>query len=158
MAHRRVRGTNTGIVRIFNTYGPRLQPGDDRVVSSFVAQALAGEPLTVFGDGTQTRSFCFVNDLVRGLVLMLDSDEPGPINLGNPIELTIRQLADVVLHLTGSASEVVNDDLPVDDPACRCPDISRAQHLLGWTPVTSLEEGLRKTINWQRAVAMSGEP
>ena len=148
-AHRRVRGANTGIVRIFNTYGPRLQPKDGRVVCGFVAQALAGEPLTVFGDGSQTRSFCYVDDLVRGLVLMLDSDEPGPVNLGNPIELTVRELAERILTLTESESEIVHQPLPIDDPTCRRPNIDKARHLLGWAPVVPLEEGLRKTIDWQ---------
>ena len=137
------------VARIFNTYGPRLSPDDGRVVSNVVSQALAGEDITIYGDGSQTRSFCYVADLVDGLVRLMEHDEPcGPINLGNPTELSVRQLVDVVLQLTGSSSEVVHRPLPTDDPKRRRPDITRAHDVLGWTPRTSLETGLRQTIVW----------
>ncbi|MER6378808.1 UDP-glucuronic acid decarboxylase family protein [Streptomyces sp. NPDC001250] len=147
-AYRTHQGTDTGIVRIFNTYGPRMRPHDGRVVSSFVAQALAGEPLTVYGDGKQTRSFCYVEDLVRGIVAMLDRDEPGPVNLGNPVELTVLELAELVLRLTGSRAEVQFHPLPVDDPTRRRPVIARAAERLGWVPEVGIEEGLRRTVRW----------
>lgn len=150
MAHHRTRGTDVGIVRIFNTYGPRLRVRDGRVVSNFVAQALAGEPLTVYGDGSQTRSFCYVADLVDGLLRMLDGTETGPINLGNPNEITVRQLADLVLALTGSSSPIEARPLPQDDPTVRRPDITLAGERLGWRPTVSLQEGLEATIAWQR--------
>ena len=145
MAWRRARGTNVGIVRIFNTYGPRLRPDDGRVVSNFLVQALAGLPLTVYGDGTQTRSLCYVDDLVDGIARMLGVDHPGPVNLGNPDEYTMLELARVVLELTGSDSPVEHLPLPVDDPTRRRPDISVAGEVLGWEPTTPLEEGLRRT-------------
>ena len=147
-AYRTNRGTNTGIVRIFNTYGPRMRPHDGRVVSSFVVQALAQEPLTVYGDGKQTRSFCYVDDLVRGIVAMLDHDEPGPVNLGNPVELTVLQLAELVLDLTGSQAEIQFHSLPVDDPTRRRPAIARAAQRLGWSPEVGIEDGLRRTVEW----------
>ncbi|WP_225833524.1 UDP-glucuronic acid decarboxylase family protein [Streptomyces sp. NK08204] len=147
-AYRTHRDTNTGIVRIFNTYGPRMRPHDGRVVSSFVVQALAGEPLTVYGDGKQTRSFCYVDDLVRGILAMLDRDEPGPVNLGNPVELTVLKLAELVLDLTGSRAEVQFHPLPVDDPTRRRPVIARAAERLGWVPEVDIEEGLRRTVRW----------
>ncbi|MFE9450439.1 UDP-glucuronic acid decarboxylase family protein [Streptomyces sp. NPDC006739] len=147
-AYRTHCATNTGIIRIFNTYGPRMRPHDGRVVSSFVVQALAGEPLTVYGDGKQTRSFCYVDDLVRGIVAMLDHDEPGPVNLGNPVELTVLELAERVLTLTGSRAEVQFHPLPVDDPTRRRPVIDRAFARLGWIPETGIEEGLRRTVDW----------
>jgi nucleoside-diphosphate-sugar epimerase len=150
MAHRRARTTDVGIVRIFNTYGPRLRVKDGRVVSNFVAQALAGEPLTIYGDGSQTRSFCYVSDLVDGLIRMLDSAETGPINLGNPNEMTVRELAALILELTGSASELVTEPLPQDDPTLRRPDITLASELLGWRPRIALSDGLLETIGWQR--------
>jgi dTDP-glucose 4,6-dehydratase len=149
MAHQRHCGTNVGIVRIFNTYGPRLRPNDGRVVSNFIAQALAGEPLTVYGSGLQTRSFCYVDDLVRGLVAMLDSEHVGPINLGNPIEMTVAELASKIIELTGSDSTLTYAPLPTDDPTCRRPDISRAADQLGWVPTIDVDEGLHKTIAWQ---------
>ncbi|MFF4255274.1 UDP-glucuronic acid decarboxylase family protein [Streptomyces sp. NPDC001663] len=147
-AYRTHCGTNTGIVRIFNTYGPRMRPHDGRVVSSFVVQALAGEPLTVYGDGKQTRSFCYVDDLVRGILAMLDRDEPGPVNLGNPEELTVLELADRVLNLTRSQAEVQFHPLPVDDPTRRRPVITRASERLGWRPDVGIEDGLRRTVEW----------
>ncbi len=151
-AYRRTFGTDTAIVRIFNTYGPGLRPNDGRVVSNFVAQALGGDPLTIYGDGSQTRSFCYVSDLVDGLIKMLDSDHPGPINLGNPNEITVRQLADLVLELTGSSSPLVVRPLPIDDPTTRRPDIDRAAKILDWRPVVSLHAGLLETIAWQRTL------
>jgi dTDP-glucose 4,6-dehydratase len=147
-AHRRAKDTNVGIVRIFNTYGRWMRPDDGRVVSNFIVQALAGQPLTIYGNGSQTRSICYVEDLVRGLVAMLDSDVPGPVNLGNPVELTVLELAQLVLKLTGSASLIVHRPLPVDDPTRRRPDITLARELLGWAPEVSPEQGLAQTIEW----------
>jgi UDP-glucuronate decarboxylase len=138
------------VARIFNTYGPRLSASDGRVVSNVVSQALAGEDITVFGDGSQTRSFCYVDDTVDGLIRLMEYEraQPGPINIGNPIERTIMELVDLVLTLTGSSSEIVLEPLPTDDPRRRRPDIGKAERLLGWTPRTSLEQGLRATIAW----------
>jgi dTDP-glucose 4,6-dehydratase len=141
-------GLDVGIVRIFNTYGPRMRPADGRVVTNFVSQALSGQPVTVFGDGTQTRSFCFVDDMVRGLIAMIDSAEHGPINLGNPEEFTVAEVAKLVLSVTGSKSVIRFLPLPVDDPQRRRPVITRATELLGWQPQTSFAEGLRQTIAW----------
>jgi dTDP-glucose 4,6-dehydratase len=148
MAHHRQLGADVVVVRIFNTYGPRLRPGDGRVVANFVAQALTGQPLTVYGDGSQTRSLCFVDDTVGGLLAALDGPGPGPYNLGNPEELTVADLAALVLHLTGSKSAIEHRPLPEDDPTRRCPDIQRARRRLGWAPTTPLEVGLRRTIDW----------
>ncbi|MGW0908943.1 UDP-glucuronic acid decarboxylase family protein [Streptomyces sp. NPDC002853] len=148
MAYRRSHGVDVGIVRIFNTYGPRMRPHDGRVVSTFVRQALAGRPLTLYGDGSQTRSFCYVDDLVRGLVAMLDSDRGGPVNLGNPSERTVRELAELVLRVAGSTSRIVCRPLPVDDPTRRRPVINRAVEQLGWMPRVPLDEGLRHTVAW----------
>jgi dTDP-glucose 4,6-dehydratase len=148
VAHRRVKGANAGIVRIFNTYGPGMRRNDGRVVSNFVVQALAGLPLTVYGDGSQTRSICYVEDLVRGLVAMLDSDVPGPVNLGNPTELTVLDIAKLILELTGSSSPIEHRPLPTDDPTRRRPDITLAEQLLSWEPKISPEEGLARTIAW----------
>jgi UDP-glucuronate decarboxylase len=136
------------VARIFNTYGPRTHPNDGRVVSSFIVQALLNQNITVFGDGEQTRSFCYVDDLIRGLILLMETkpDVVGPINLGNPFEFTMRQLAELILELTGSRSKIVHRPLPQDDPRQRKPDISEAERLLGWRPVISLKEGLTKTI------------
>ena len=145
-AYRRTLCANTGVVRIFNTYGPRMRPHDGRVVTSFIRQALDGEPLTIHGDGTQTRSFCYVDDLVRGLVAMIDSLDPGPINLGNPVEYTIAELAKLVLLLADSSSAIEYHPLPADDPTRRRPDISRAKEVLGWTPAVCAEDGLRRTV------------
>ena len=136
------------VIRIFNTFGPRMHPDDGRVVSNFIMQALRGEDITIYGDGTQTRSFCFVDDLIDGMVRMMSTgpDVTGPINLGNPKERTIGELAEIVVRMVGSASKVVFRDLPVDDPKMRRPDIERAKDILGWVPRVSLEEGLEKTI------------
>lgn len=178
MAYHRYHGVDTRIVRIFNTYGPRMRPNDGRVVSNFIVQALRGKPLTVFGDGSQTRSFCYVDDLVRGIValLMVKSDRSvaertdrakfltkraesaldsihDPVNIGNPRELTVRQIAELILKLTDSASEIEQHPLPADDPRVRRPDISRAKALLKWEPEIALEDGIRKTVEYFRQVA-----
>ena len=142
--HRTLRA-DVAIARIFNTYGPRLAPGDGRVVSNFLVQALQGQPLTVYGDGSQTRSLCFIDDEVRGILALFDSDETGPVNLGNPEEISVLELAHRVLEVTGSASSIVHRPLPEDDPTRRCPDISLARKLLGWEPKVGLDEGLRLT-------------
>jgi len=146
MAYHSQQGVNTSIARIFNTYGPRMRPSDGRAVPTFVRQALEGKPLTVFGDGTQTRSFCYVDDLIHGLVALAESGEHLPVNLGNPAEFTLNELAEVVLRITGSKSELVYEALPVDDPQVRQPDITRARQLLGWEPEIQLEEGLRRML------------
>ena len=146
MAYQNQQGLNTGIVRIFNTYGPRMRPYDGRAIPNFIRQALANEPLTVYGDGSQTRSFCYVDDLVRGLVLLAESGEHYPVNLGNPGEFTILELAQAVLKVTGSTSEIVFEALPVDDPQIRQPDITRARQVLGWEPEVQLEDGLRRML------------
>jgi len=145
MAHHRTLGTNIGIVRIFNTYGPRLRPRDGRVVSNFIVQALRGDPLTVYGDGEQTRSLCYVDDEISGLLALLDSDLTGPVNIGNPDEHTVLALAQLIVELTGSSSPIVHEPLPVDDPTRRKPDISLATSVLGWRPVVKLEDGLMQT-------------
>lgn len=157
VAHGEVRGTDVAIVRIFNTYGPRLDPGDGRVVSNFIRQALEGSPLTVYGDGTQTRSFCYVDDEVRGLLALVDSGERGPINIGNPEEYTMLELVEAVLEVTGSSSSVVFEPLPTDDPTRRCPDITAAKALLGWAPSVSLRDGLVATVEYLRGVQRGGE-
>jgi nucleoside-diphosphate-sugar epimerase len=148
MAYWREKNANIGIVRIFNTYGPRLDPDDGRVVSNFVCQAIEGNDLTIYGDGTQTRSFCYVDDEIRGIIAMLDSDQRGPINIGNPVEFTMLELAELVLELTSSKSSLVYRELPADDPLQRKPDISRAIESLGWRPAIDLREGLEQTIKW----------
>ncbi|MHA7287334.1 UDP-glucuronic acid decarboxylase family protein [Arthrobacter sp. MDT3-44] len=150
MAYARTAGVNVGIARIFNTFGPRMRADDGRVVSSFITQALNGDPLTIYGDGSQTRSFCYVDDLVRGLMAMLDSAERGPINLGNPAEKTMLELAEMVKAATGSSSPVEFHPLPQDDPTRRCPDISRAAQKLGWAPTVPAEEGVRRTVAYFR--------
>lgn len=177
MAYHRYHGLDTRIVRIFNTYGPRMRPNDGRVVSNFIVQALQGKPLTIFGDGTQTRSFCYADDLVRGItaLLLADSDKTvdqrtdrstfltkssqplpetihDPVNIGNPRELTVKDIAELVLRLTGSKSAIEYRPLPADDPKVRRPDIRRAKMLLGWEPQVELEDGLRKTIEYFRQV------
>jgi dTDP-glucose 4,6-dehydratase len=148
MAMHRTHGVDVGIARIFNTYGPRLSPGDGRVVSNFIVQALRGEPLTVYGDGSQTRSLCFVDDEITGLVALLDSSLTGPVNIGNPDERSMLDLARFVLEVTGSKSDVVFEPLPTDDPTRRCPDISLARRELGWEPTTALREGIERTIEY----------
>lgn len=148
MAHRRVHATDVVVTRIFNTYGPGLRPGDGRVVSNFVAQALRGDPLTVYGDGSQTRSLCYVEDTVGGLLAALDATGTGPYNIGNPTEITVAELARQVLALTGSPSPVVHRELPADDPTRRRPDIDLARRELGWAPAVDLDEGLRRTVAW----------
>jgi len=152
MAYHRYHGLDTRIVRIFNTYGPRMRPNDGRVVSNFIVQALRGEPLTVYGDGAQTRSFCYVDDLIDGIVRMFDRGTDEPTNLGDPNEFTVRQLAERVLALTGSRSPIVERPLPVDDPRVRRPDIARARSTLGWEPRVPLDAGLRRTIEYLRGV------
>jgi dTDP-glucose 4,6-dehydratase len=137
---------DTCIARIFNTFGSRMRPHDGRAIPTFLRQALGGKPVTVFGDGSQTRSFCYVDDLVRGLYLLATSEEHLPVNLGNPEERTLLDLAQLVIKLTGSPSEIVFEALPTDDPQVRRPDITRARQVLGWEPTVSLEEGLRRTI------------
>lgn len=151
MAYRRAHGVDVKIARIFNTYGPRLRPHDGRVVSNLLAQALKGEPLTVYGDGTQTRSFCYVDDQIRGLLSLEKAEVAGPVNIGNPAEITILELVSKVLAVTGSASPVEFEPLPPDDPVRRQPDISLAKRLLGWEPTVSLTEGLRRTADWLAA-------
>ncbi|HEV8065709.1 MAG TPA: UDP-glucuronic acid decarboxylase family protein [Acidimicrobiales bacterium] len=158
MAYHRSHGLNVGIVRIFNTYGPRLRSSDGRVVSNFISQALAGKPLTIYGDGSQTRSFCYVTDLVRGLVAALDSDATGPINLGNPGEFTMTELAELVLEITGSDCPIVAEPLPLDDPTRRRPDTALAKELLGWEPEIALRDGLARTIEWFRSRSDCNSP
>ncbi|MDP9404645.1 MAG: SDR family oxidoreductase [Actinomycetota bacterium] len=148
MAYHRFHGVEVRIARIFNTYGPRLRPGDGRVVSNFLCQAVAGKPLTIFGDGSQTRSFCYVDDEVAGLLALLGSSTVGPMNIGNPNELTVRGLAELVLEVTGSTSELVHEPLPLDDPTKRRPDITLARRALGWEPRTELRVGLARTAEW----------
>ena len=147
MAYHTQQGVNSGIARIFNTYGPRMRRNDGRASVTFIQQALAGKPLTVFGDGSQTRSLCYADDTVRGLVLLAESDEHLPVNLGNPDEKTLLELAETILRLTGSSSEIVFEALPVDDPQVRQPDITRAKQILGWEPTVTLDQGLRETIS-----------
>jgi dTDP-glucose 4,6-dehydratase len=150
MAYNRVHGVRTNIARIFNTYGPRMQLKDGRVVPAFLDQALSGEPMTIFGDGLQTRSFCYVSDLVRGLVLLSRSDERYPVNLGNPREMTILEFAKSIQRLIGADARIEFKPLPEDDPKRRRPDISKARRILGWEPVVSLDEGIRETIEYFR--------
>jgi dTDP-glucose 4,6-dehydratase len=146
MAYHRQQGVDTAIVRIFNTYGPRMRPHDGRAIPTFLRQALENKPITVFGDGSQTRSFCYVDDLIRGIHLLATSGEHLPINLGNPAEMSLLELAETVIRITGAGSEIVFEALPIDDPQVRQPDITRARQVLGWEPEISLEEGLRRTI------------
>jgi dTDP-glucose 4,6-dehydratase len=157
MAYHRQQGVDTCIARIFNTYGSRMRPHDGRAIPTFMRQALENKPLTVFGDGSQTRSFCYVDDLIRGLVLLAQSDEHLPVNLGNPRELTLLELAEHVVRVTGARSEIVFEALPVDDPQVRQPDITRAKQILGWEPEVSLDDGLRRTIDWMTARQTAGE-
>jgi dTDP-glucose 4,6-dehydratase len=146
MAYHRQQGVDTGIARIFNTYGSRMRANDGRAIPTFLRQALAGKPVTVFGDGSQTRSFCYVDDLIRGLVLLAESDEHLPVNLGNPDEKSLLEMAQTVIRITGSSSEIVFEALPIDDPQVRQPDITRAKQLLGWQPTVELDDGLKRTI------------
>lgn len=152
MAYRRAHGLDTRVVRIFNTYGPRMRPRDGRVVSNFVVQALTGEPLTIYGDGSQTRSFCYVDDLIDGITRVFGHGDGEPTNLGNPAEFTVLELAELVLQLTNSKSRIEYRPLPTDDPRQRCPDITRAKVLLGWEPRVPLKEGLRRTIEHFRTI------
>ncbi|MFQ5425677.1 MAG: UDP-glucuronic acid decarboxylase family protein [Gaiellales bacterium] len=147
MAYHRQQGVDTAIARIFNTYGPRMRPHDGRAIPTFVRQALANKPLTVFGDGSQTRSFCYVDDLIRGLYLLATSGEHLPVNLGNPVEMTLLELAEAVLRVTDGGSGIVFEALPIDDPQVRQPDITRARQILDWEPRVGLEDGLRRTID-----------
>jgi len=151
MAYHRSGGVSTHLARIFNTYGPRLHPGDGRVISNFMVQALRGEPLTIYGDGQQTRSFCYVDDLIDGIMRLAASSESFPVNLGNPVEFTILECAQTVLEVTGSKSELRFVDLPEDDPARRRPDITKARTLLGWEPRVQLKEGLEKSLGYFRS-------
>jgi dTDP-glucose 4,6-dehydratase len=155
MAYHGQQGVDTAIVRIFNTYGPRMRPNDGRAIPTFLRQALASEPLTVYGDGSQTRSFCYVDDLIRGIVLLAESDEHLPVNIGNPDERTLLDLAETIKRATGTASEIVFEALPVDDPQQRRPDITRATQVLGWRPEISLEEGLSRLLEGLAAAAPS---
>jgi dTDP-glucose 4,6-dehydratase len=156
MAYHRYHGVDVRIVRIFNTYGPRMRPDDGRAVSNFLVQALLGKPLTVYGDGSQTRSFCFVDDEVRGFLGLLGSDHVGPVNVGNPGEYTVLQLAQLAVEVTGSTSEIVFEPLPVDDPARRRPDISMARSLFGWEPEVDLRSGLVRTAEYFRELVAGG--
>jgi dTDP-glucose 4,6-dehydratase len=148
MAYMRQQGVDTSIARIFNTFGPRMRPHDGRAIPTFMNQALADRPITVFGDGSQTRSFCYVDDLIRGLVALAESDVHEPVNIGNPNEMSLLAMAELVVELAGSRSEIVYEALPVDDPQVRQPDITRARDLLGWEPEVDVREGLRKTIEY----------
>ncbi len=152
MAYHTFHGLEVRIVRIFNTYGPRMRPGDGRVVSNFLVQAIQGKPLTIYGDGTQTRSFCYVDDEVRGILALLDSDTVGPVNIGNPGEFTMIELAQQVLEVTGSSSEIVFEPLPIDDPTQRRPDLTVATRELGWAPEIPLREGLERTAPYFRRI------
>jgi len=156
MAYHRYRGVNTHLVRIFNTYGPRLHPSDGRVISNFMMQALRGEPLTIYGDGKQTRSFCYVDDLIEGILRLSRSSEHLPVNIGNPVEFTILECAQAILDLTGSKSELRSEPLPQDDPARRRPDISKARALLGWEPRVSLNEGLQRSLGFFKSKVTAG--
>jgi dTDP-glucose 4,6-dehydratase len=152
MAYHRAHQVDTRIIRIFNTHGPRMQVQDGRAVPNFMAQAIRGEPLTVYGDGSQTRSLCYVADLVRGVLAVLDKGDDMPVNLGNPREVTMLELAQTIIELSGSESTIVHKELPVDDPKQRQPDITRARTLLGWEPAVDLEDGLRRTLEYFRSV------
>ncbi len=152
MAYQRTHQVDTRIIRIFNTHGPRMQVSDGRAVPNFMAQAIRGEPLTVYGDGIQTRSLCYISDLVRGVLAALDKGDELPVNLGNPQEVTVLELAETIIRLSGSTSEIEHRPLPVDDPKQRQPDITRARELLGWQPEVRLEDGLRRTLEYFRSV------
>jgi dTDP-glucose 4,6-dehydratase len=156
MAYHRQQGVDTAIIRIFNTYGPRMRPHDGRAIPTFLRQALQNRPITVFGDGNQTRSFCYVDDLIRGMIALAESGQRGPINVGNPNEFTLLELAKTVIEVTESRSEIIHEPLPVDDPQQRQPDITRARDLLGWEPKVELREGLRKTIEQAGVEQLAG--
>jgi dTDP-glucose 4,6-dehydratase len=156
MAYHRQQGVDTAIIRIFNTYGPRMRPHDGRAIPTFFRQALQDRPITVFGDGSQTRSFCYVDDLIRGMIALAESGQPGPINVGNPNEFTLLQLAEAVIEVTNSKSEIVYEALPTDDPQVRQPDITLARELLGWEPEVDLREGLRRTIEQAGSATLIG--
>ena len=156
MAYHRYHGVDTRIVRIFNTYGPRMRPNDGRVVSNFIVQALSNQPLTIYGDGSQTRSFCYVADEVEGIYRLFMHGDNNPTNIGNPNEFTVRQLADLVTELTGTSSPIVERELPMDDPKVRQPDITRAREMLGWEPTVSLRDGVTRTIEYFRSI-LAGE-
>lgn len=157
MAYHRYHGLDTRIVRIFNTFGPRMRPRDGRVVPAFIQQVLQQEPLTVFGDGSQTRSFCFVDDLIEGIWRLLNSDVSDPVNIGNPHEMTILQFAELILEMTDGSSQIVHEPLPVDDPKIRQPDISKAREVLGWEPQVPVRKGLERTIEYFRSLLLAGE-
>ena len=148
VAYHRYHGVNTKIARIFNTYGPRMRVNDGRAIPTFIAQALAGKDLTVFGNGNQTRSFCFISDLVDGILRLMESNTNDPVNLGNPKEMTINEIAQEIITMTGSRSQIIHQRLPIDDPKVRQPDITKARELLGWTPHVNLHEGLSRTIEY----------
>jgi dTDP-glucose 4,6-dehydratase len=148
MAYHRQQGVNTSIARIFNTFGPRLRPNDGRAIPAFMGQALSDRPLTVFGDGSQTRSFCYVDDLIRGLAMLAQSGVHEPVNIGNPNEMTLQEMAELIVELSGSRSEIVYEALPVDDPKVRQPDITRARDLLGWAPQIDVRDGLQRTLDY----------
>jgi dTDP-glucose 4,6-dehydratase len=156
MAYHRQQGVDTAIIRIFNTYGPRMRPHDGRAIPTFLRQALTDRPITVFGTGSQTRSFCYVDDLIRGMIALAESGEHMPVNVGNPNEFTLLELAEAVLDVTGSQSEIIYEALPTDDPQQRRPDISRANELLGWQPEINLREGLERTIQGSGREALVG--
>ena len=158
MSYRREVGVNTHIVRIFNTYGPRMKLNDGRVGPAFLDQALQGKPMTVFGDGSQTRSFCYVSDLVEGITRLIKSEEPGPVNIGNPTEMKILEFAEHIRDLVGSSSTIEMRDLPADDPKQRRPDITKAKEVLDWEPKVPLAEGLLKTIEYFRSTALDPIP
>jgi dTDP-glucose 4,6-dehydratase len=156
MAYHRQQGVDTAIMRIFNTYGPRMRPNDGRAIPTFLRQALQDRPMTVFGDGSQTRSFCYVEDLIRGMIALAESGHHDPVNIGNPDEFTLLELAETIKELTGSNSEIVHEALPTDDPKVRRPDITLARDLLGWSPVVALREGLERTIDESGDRALTG--
>jgi dTDP-glucose 4,6-dehydratase len=148
MAYHRHHSLETRIVRIFNTYGPRMQPDDGRMIPNFIGQALAGTPLTIYGQGSQTRSVQYVDDLIEGVVRLMRSEESGPVNIGNPVEYSVKEIAEIILELSGSDSPLIYETLPEDDPKQRCPDISRAREILGWEPGVPAAEGLKRTLDW----------
>ncbi|MDQ6730998.1 MAG: NAD-dependent epimerase/dehydratase family protein, partial [Actinomycetota bacterium] len=158
MAYHRQQGVDTAIVRIFNTYGPRMRPHDGRAIPTFLRQALQDRPITVFGDGAQTRSFCYVDDLIRGIIGLAESGYHDPVNIGNPDEFTLLELAREVVQATGSSSEIIFEALPTDDPQVRQPDISLAREILGWAPEVPLPEGLRRTLEQSGTEALVGAP